>query len=110
MTTIDDIFKDIADESAQAVKEEFTQLFTQAKAESEELVKENAEKVKEWLAALVLKQLDKDGIGQLFAAQQRKIVQFLNTQQIEERARLEKITLKIIDIALNKIVPLILHV
>ena len=77
MSNIEDIFKDIKDEGCKAVKDEFVSLFNQAKAEKDEQIRENADKVKEWCAALCSRKLSKDEFNALLDAQKRKMEQFL---------------------------------
>lgn len=81
------------------------ELLGNAKVDTEEIARRTAEKVARWMVLLAQGDLDKDEFDQLILAQERVVRQYLNTLEIEARARLEKTTIKLIEIAITKIIP-----
>lgn len=101
MPTIDEILKGIGDASLNTVKAEFKDLLTQAKGEQLDFVKETALKMEQWLALRVKGELNDSELEALLRARKRAAQQDLNTLGIQARARVEKVVLGILDIALN---------
>jgi len=106
MFNIEDVFKDIKDEGSKLVKDEFVNLFNQAITESDGQVKENTEKVKEWCAALCSGKLNKDEFKTLLEAQKRKMEQYVLTKEIQTRAKLEKLTVGLIELTVKTVLKL----
>lgn len=103
--SINEILDEIKDESLSLVKEEFKNNLIEAKMSTTNIVKKNAENIEKWLGLLAKGELDREEFEQLIASQKRKMEQYLNTLQIKGRARLEKITVGLMKIVLDKIAP-----
>jgi hypothetical protein len=102
MSTLEELLKDTGDEAKDLVKRNLLELIQGAKSESEAVVKETGEKIERWLVFKVKGEIDSDELDALLNARRRTVRQFLNSQEIATRARLEKVTIGLIDIALNK--------
>lgn len=105
MSSFDRILDAIKDEALDFAKDEFKVLLARAKADSNDLVKENAAKIVKWLKMIAEGDLDKDEFNALIDSQKRVVEQYLTTLEIQARARSEKITMGLINIAVGKIVP-----
>ena len=101
---INELLSSTQSEIEQTVKTEFLNLLKEAKVEQEEFVKETAEKTEKWLLMYAQGEFDKDELEALLNARKRVVQQNLNTIQISARARLEKMTMGLIDIVLNKLI------
>ena len=101
---INELLSSTQTEIEQTVKTEFLNLLKEAKVEQEEFVKETAEKIEKWLLIYAQGEFDKDELEALLNARKRVVQQNLNTIQISARARLEKMTMGLIDIVLNKLI------
>ena len=84
------------------------ELIQGAKSEAKTVVKETGDKNKKWLELKIKGELDSDELEALLNARRRTVRQFLNSQEIATRARLEKITIGLIDLILNKALDTIL--
>lgn len=82
---------------------ELKDLLNSAKKESDTAIKKNAEKLEKWLKYLALGEIDKKEFNSLVEGQKLIMQQFLNTQEIKSRAKLEKVTVGVLDIALNSV-------
>ena len=110
MSAVEEIFKDLKDEGGKLVKDEFNSLLNEGLSEKDELIKDNAKKVQEWVLALATKKLTPRDFEALIAAQKRKMEQYINTKEIQVRAQAEKLALGLLDLALKKVLPLIIPV
>ncbi len=90
------------DEAKGLIKSNLLDLIQGAKSESESIVKETGEKIEKWLQLKIEGEIDADELEALLNTRRRVLRQFLNTQEIGARARLEKVTLGLIDLVLNK--------
>ncbi len=96
------------DEAQALVWKEFADLLLGAKADVHQFVKDNAGKVEKWAVMLATGQLTRRDFDLLVAEQRAKIQQFLNTVQIEQKARLERLTVGLLDILTNKLLDALL--
>jgi hypothetical protein len=104
MSTLEEILKATGDEVLDLAKSEFKELITEAKKESPEIINETAEKVERWLVMRANGDLDDDELKALLNTRRRTVRQFLLTQEIATRARLERISLGLIDSVQNKFI------
>ena len=104
MPSIDDILKETGEEAVDLVKTNFKELLFQAKDESKTVIKETGEKIEKWLIMRAKGELDDDELESLLNTRKRVVRQFLLTQEISSRARLEKISMGLIDIVVNKFI------
>ena len=104
MPSIDDILKETGEEALDLVKTNFKELLFQAKDESKTVIKETGEKIEKWLIMRAKGELDDDELKSLLNTRKKVVSQFLLTQEIASRARLEKISMGLIDIVVNKFI------
>jgi uncharacterized membrane protein len=104
MSTLEEILKATGDEVLDLAKSQFKEILTEAKKESPEVINETAEKVERWLVMRASGDLDDDELKALLNARRRTVRQFLLTQEIATRARLERISLGLIDSVQNKFI------
>lgn len=104
MPSIDDILKETGEEAPDLVKTNFKELLFQAKDESKTVIKETGEKIEKWLIMRAKGELDDDELESLLNTRKNVVRQFLLTQEIASRARLEKISMGLIDIVVNKFI------
>jgi len=108
MSTLSDLIETTGDEAKELVKTNLLELIQGAKSEAEAVVKETGEKIEKWLVLKVSGEIDSDELEALLNARRRTVRQFLNSQEIAARARLEKVTIGLIDLVLNKALDAIL--
>jgi hypothetical protein len=108
MASFDDLLAEITDDSIQAAKVQLQDLLQQAKADSSAFARKNAEALEEWIVELRNGELDQDEFDELIAAQRAAAEQFVNTQAIAGRARARELTLTALDIAVKKVVPVVI--
>ena len=108
MGAFDNLLDEIKDSSVQAAKNQLQSLLQQAKADSSAFARENAASLERWILELHNGGLDQDEFNELVEAQRAAAEQFVNTQKIAGRARARKLTLNVIDIAVTKIVPVVI--
>jgi len=104
MPSIDDILKETGEEALDLAKTNFKELLFQAKDESKTVIKETGEKIEKWLIMRAKGELDDDELESLLNTRKKVVRQFLLTQEIASRARLEKISMGLIDIVVNKFI------
>ena len=108
MAEFDDVLNEIKDSSVQAAKTQLQELLQQAKGDSSAFARENAASLERWIVELSNGSLDQDEFNQLIDAQRAAAEQFVNTQEIASQARARELTLKVIDIAVTKVVPVLI--
>jgi hypothetical protein len=108
MAAIDDTLNSIKDDSIQAAKTQLQNLLQQAKADSSEFAQENAIMLEGWLVQLGKGELNKDEFDDLIDEQRGLVEQFINTQEIAGRSRARDLTLNLLDIAAQKIAPVLI--
>ena len=112
MSILDDIL-DMALKKATSIQKQGTQhiistfktFLSEAKEDQTEFVKENAETLESWIVALAQKKLTSDEFKHLVAAQKRTAEQHVNTTAIESKARVKRLTLDLIEIAVKQLLP-----
>jgi hypothetical protein len=108
MAAFDDVLDEIKDSSVQAAKTQLQDLLQQAKADSSVFARENAASLERWIVQLSNGDLDQDEFNELIEAQRAAAEQFVNTQEIAGQARARDLTLNVIDIAVTKVVPVLI--
>lgn len=108
MPSFDDVLGEIKDDSVQAAKAQLQSLLQQAKADSSAFARHNAAALERWVVELRTGELDQDEFGQLIEAQRAAAEQFVNTRAIEGKARARELTLTVLDIAVKKVVPVVI--
>lgn len=107
MPNIEEILKETGDEGLDLIKNSFKERLLQAKNESETVIKETGELLEKWLVKRANGEFDDDELEELLNTRKRVIEQFLLLQEIASRARLEKISMGLIDIVVNKFIGVI---
>lgn len=107
MSSINEILKETGDEVLDFIKFSFKELLLEAKDESKVVIKDTGEKLEKWLIMRAKGELDDDELESLLNTRRRVVRQFVNTQEISSRARLEKISMGLIDIVVNKFIGVI---
>ncbi len=102
MSTLDELINTTGDEAKDLIKTNLLELIQGAKSEAETVAKETGEKIEKWLVLKVKGEIDSDELEALLNSRRRTVRQFLNSQEISVRARLEKVTISLIDLILNK--------
>jgi hypothetical protein len=108
MAAIDDVLNGIKDDSVQAAKQQLQDLLQQAKTDSREFAKENAADLEQWLVQLSKGELNQTEFNALIEAQRATAEQWVNTQAIAGQARARDLTLSVLDIAVQKIAPVVI--
>ena len=108
MSTLDELIETSGDEAKELIKTNLLELIQGAKSESETVAKETGEKIEKWLVLKVKGEFDSDELEALLNSRRRTVRQFLNSQEISARARLEKVTIGLIDLILNRALDVIL--
>lgn len=108
MPSFDDVLSEIKDESVQAAKTQLQGLLQEAKADSSAFARENAAALERWIVQLRSGDLDRGEFNELIEAQRAAAEQFVNTQAIEGKAKARELTLTVLDIAVKKVVPIVL--
>ncbi|WP_317930504.1 hypothetical protein [Halioxenophilus sp. WMMB6] len=102
MTSLDQLLNTSGDAAKELIKSQLLELIDSAKSESATVVKESAEKIEQWLKLRLAGELDKDELQALLDSRKRVVEQFLNSQEIAARTRLEKISVGLINLILDQ--------
>ena len=102
---LDSALDEAGDESTAAAIKEFQDLLGQAKGDTSELVRENAEELERRLVLLKKRQIDKEDFDE---NQKRNLRVFVDSQPAQDQERAEKLTLHVLEIAATKVLPLLI--
>lgn len=98
----------VGDESVAAAKKEFQDLLAQAKGDTTELIRQNAEELERRLILLKERKIDKEDFDYFVENQKRDLRVFIDSQPAQAQERAEKLTLHLLGMAATKIAPLLL--
>jgi hypothetical protein len=87
---------------------EFHDLLAQAKGDTAELVRRNANELEERLILLKKREIDKEDFDFFVENQKRDLRVFIDSQPAQTQERAEKLTLHILEIAATKVVPVLI--
>jgi len=104
---LDSALSQISDESVAAATKEFQDLLAQAKVDTSELVRQNAEELEERLVLLKKRKIDKEDFDFFLENQKRDIRVFIDSQPAQAQERTEKLTLHVLEIAAKVAIALI---
>src|SRR5215831_2784614 len=104
---LDSALGQVGDESAVAAMQEFQDLLGQAKGDSSELVRQNAEELERRLVLLKNGEIDKEDFDFFVENQKRDLRVFLDSQPAQAQERAEKLTLQVLEIAAKVAIALI---
>jgi hypothetical protein len=105
---LDSALDQVGDESAAAAMKEFQDLLGEAKGDSSELVRQNAQELERRLVLLKNGQIDKEDFDFFVENQKRDLRVFVDAQPAQAQERAEKLTLKVLEIAATKVVPILI--
>ena len=105
---LDSALDQVGDESAAAAVKEFQDLLGEAKGDTSELVRQNAEELERRLVLLKNREIDKADFDYFVENQKRDLRVFVDSQPAQDQERAEKLTLHVLEIAATKVVPLLI--
>ena len=105
---LDSALDQVGDESAAAAMKEFQDLLGEAKGDTQELVRENAEELERRLVLLKKRKIDKEDFDYFVENQKRALRVFVDAQPAQAQERAEKLTLHVLEIAATKVVPILI--
>ena len=105
---LDSALDQVSDESVAASMKEFQDLLAQAKGDTSELIRQNAEELERRLILVKERKLDKEDFDYFVENQKRDLRVFVDAQPAQAQERAEKLTLKILEIAATKVVPVLI--
>ena len=104
---LDSALDQISDESVAAAKDEFQDLLAQAKGDTSELIRQNAEELDRRLVLLKKRKIDKEDFDFFVENQKRDLRVFIDSQPAQQQERAEKLTLRVLEIAAKVAIALI---
>jgi|SRR5689334_10063494 uncharacterized membrane protein YheB (UPF0754 family) len=107
-SALDSALDEVSDESVAASIKEFQDLLGQAKGDSSELVRQNAEELERRLVLLKQRKIDKEDFDFFVENQKRDLRVFIDSQPAQSQERAEKLTIKVLEIAVTKVAPVLL--
>jgi len=105
---LDSALDQVTDESVAAATKEFQDLLAQAKGDTTELIRQNAEELEQRLLLLKEHKIDKEDFDYFVENQKRDLRVFIDSQPAQAQERAEKLTLQLLGMAATKIAPLLL--
>jgi len=104
---LDSALYQIGDESAAAATKEFQDLLSEAKGDTSELVRQNAEEVERRLVLLKKRKIDKEDFDHFIENQKRDLRVYVDGQPAQAQERAEKLTIQVLEIAAKVAIALI---
>ncbi len=104
MSRIDELLKETGDKALDLIKASFKKKLLQAKQEPTDIIKETADKLEKWLIMRKKKEIDDDELVSLIKTRKRVLKQYLLTKEVSSRAKLEKLSIGLIDVITNKFI------
>ena len=106
-SALDSALDQVTDESVAASTKEFQDLLAQAKGDTSELIRQNAQELEERLVLLKKRKIDKEDFDFFVENQKRDLRIFVDSQPAQAQERAEKLTLHILEIAAKVAIALI---
>jgi len=104
---LDSALDQVGDESAAAAIKEFQDLLGEAKGDTSELVRQNAEEVERRLVLLKNRKIDKEDFDHFIENQKRDLRAYVDGQPAQAQERAEKLTIQVLEIAAKVAIALI---
>jgi hypothetical protein len=104
---LDSALDRVGDESAAAATKEFQDLLGEAKGDTSELVRQNAEEVERRLVLLKNRKIDKEDFDHFIENQKRDLRVYVDGQPAQAQERAEKLTIQVLEIAAKVAIALI---
>lgn len=101
MTPLDGLLRAAENEVEQQAIQTLLSLLETAKGEKASVIQEAAQNIERWFVMRASGELDDEEFADLIYARQQVVQQFLNTQEIKVRAKLEDLTSNLIELALS---------
>ena len=105
---LDSALDQVGDEAVAASMKEFQDLLAQAKGDTAEQIRQNAEELERRLVLLKNGEIDKEDFDFFVENQKRDLRVFIDSQPAQSQERAEKLTLHILEIAATKVVPVLI--
>jgi hypothetical protein len=105
---LDSALDQVGDESVAAAIKEFQDLLGEAKGDTSELVRQNAEELERRLVLLKERKIDKEDFDYFVENQKRDLRVYVDSQPAQDQERAEKLTLHVLEIAATKVVPILI--
>ena len=105
---LDSALDQVGDEAVAASMKEFQDLLAQAKGDTAEQIRQNAEELERRLVLLKNGEIDKEDFDFFVENQKRDLRVFVDSQPAQSQERAEKLTLHILEIAATKVVPILI--
>ena len=105
---LDSALDQVSDESVAAAMKEFQDLLAQAKGDTSELIRQNANELEQRLVLLKERKIDEKDFDFFVKNQKRDLRVFIDSQPAQTQGRVEKLTLHLLDIAATKVVPVLI--
>lgn len=105
---LDSALDQVTDESVAASMKEFEDLLAQAKGDTSDLIRQNAQELEERLVLLKKKKIDKEDFDFFVENQKRDLRVFVDSQPAQSQEHAEKLTLQVLEIAVTKVVPVLI--
>ncbi|PYI96695.1 MAG: hypothetical protein DME98_11335 [Verrucomicrobia bacterium] len=105
---LDSALDQVGDETVAASMKEFQELLAQAKGDTAEQIRQNAEELERRLVLLKNGEIDKEDFDFFVENQKRDLRVFIDSQPAQSQERAEKLTLHILEIAVTKVVPVLI--
>ena len=105
---LDSALDQVGDEAVAASMKEFQDLLAQAKGDTTELIRQNAEELERRLVLLKNGEIDKEDFDFFVENQKRDLRVFIDGQPAQAQERAEKLTIHILEIAATKVVPILI--
>jgi hypothetical protein len=106
-SALDSALDQVTDESVAGSMQEFRNLLAQAKGDTSELIRQNAQELEERLVLLKKRKIDKEDFDFFVENQKRDLRVFIDSQPAEAQERAEKLTLRVLEIAARVAIALI---
>ncbi|HMH05025.1 MAG TPA: hypothetical protein VK556_12580 [Candidatus Udaeobacter sp.] len=106
-SALDSALDQVTDESVAASTKEFQDLLAQAKGDTSELIRQNAQELEERLVLLKKRKIDKEDFDFFVENQKRDLRIFVDSQPAQAQERAEKLTLHVLEIAARVAIALI---
>jgi hypothetical protein len=104
---LDSALDQFGQESTAAAMKEFQDLLGEAKGDTSELVRQNAEELERRLVLLKERKIDKEDFDHFVENQKRDLRVFVDGQPAQAQERAEKLTLRVLEIAARVAIALI---
>jgi hypothetical protein len=104
---LDSALDQVGDESVAAATQEFQNLLADAKGDTRELVRQNAEEVERRLVLLKERKIDKEDFDFFIESQKLDLRVFVDGQPAQAQERAEKLTIQVLEIAAKVAIALI---